>query len=58
MNDVADRQCVYLGPFCDQKKLIESETSGEYEPFCQFSHMANHGYELGSKYYILNYLSQ
>ena len=57
VNDQVERQCIYLGPFCEQVSMVQSSITGKYEPICQFSHMSNHGYVIGSRYRILNYIN-
>lgn len=46
-----------MGPFCEITKTVKDSNTGEDTISCQWSHMVDHGYVLGSRYRILNYMS-
>jgi hypothetical protein len=37
--------------------MVESSITGKMEPICQYSHMSNHGYVIGSRYRMLNHIN-
>ena len=47
-----------MGPFCEISNTVNDSNTGKETISCFWSHLQDHGYVLGSRYRILNYLSQ
>lgn len=56
VNDEINKQCLYLGPFCGISATTNSSITGQEVPMCGYSYMQDHGYIVGSRFRILNYL--